>query len=305
MNDRFDSYFTKELKEALDPIKHSENLKGKIIDNVTKSNTDTLEFVSGKSSKDIWFNIHKKSILLCSSAFIGLLIIGILVTSSFFIPKDTALGSITLDTDSSKGIYVEYTLKDSKIPIEYAAKTGIEVIKKRLNGFGLKDANVVINNDKHIIITLDNHNNSADRSINTFKTLAARSEVLFYEVKSDKKSSYGYKKIGNPIIKSEDIRDAKVSLIDKVTGYPNVIVSFNQQGTSSFAAATKRLAESRGFIGIYVDGVLLDAVCVGESITNGTASIDGEFSRTKAEQLAASIKSGVLPVALDVVKTNL
>ncbi|NLT94786.1 MAG: protein translocase subunit SecD [Clostridia bacterium] len=87
-------------------------------------------------------------------------------------------------------------------------------------------------------------------------------------------------------------------------------LEFNAEGAKKFGEVTAELVEkypssddpNRG-IAIYLDGKLLSAPLVQNAITNGQASISGGFrTLEEAHNLAVLLRSGALPVALEIIE---
>lgn len=81
-----------------------------------------------------------------------------------------------------------------------------------------------------------------------------------------------------------------------------VDVSLNSEGASQFAQLTTRLTGTGGQVAIVLDGVVYSAPLIQSPITDGTLRIQfgGTTSQGAAQNLAAALQSGALPVALTV-----
>ena len=99
-------------------------------------------------------------------------------------------------------------------------------------------------------------------------------------------------------IAGDSLVDAQ-ALIDQATRQPAVSFRFNAAGTRQLARVT---SESVGMpMAIVLDGVVLAAPVVREPITGGSGQISGGFTVEKANDLAATLRSGALPVPLTIV----
>ena len=88
-----------------------------------------------------------------------------------------------------------------------------------------------------------------------------------------------------------------------MTGGFEVRLQFNGEGTTKFAQTTTRLVDlesPRNQFAIILDGVVISPPSVNVRITNGEASITGNFTQEEAEQLASQLKFGALPLSLEV-----
>jgi preprotein translocase subunit SecD/SecD/SecF fusion protein len=96
----------------------------------------------------------------------------------------------------------------------------------------------------------------------------------------------------------EVITNAQVST-DKV-GNPVVNVTMNDNGSKIWAEVTKRLAPTKGQVGIFLDGHAKSIPAVQEAILSGDTQISGSFTVDSAKRLAAVLQSGALPVEIGV-----
>jgi preprotein translocase subunit SecD len=81
-----------------------------------------------------------------------------------------------------------------------------------------------------------------------------------------------------------------------------VSLTFNNEGTSAFAALTARvtgLAEPTNQVAIVLDGLVVSSPRITEAIPSGSAQITGSFTQLEAQDLANVLKYGALPLAFD------
>ena len=99
-------------------------------------------------------------------------------------------------------------------------------------------------------------------------------------------------------IAGDSLVDAQ-ALLDQATKQPVVSFRFNAAGTRQLARVT---TESVGLpMAVVLDGVVLAAPIIREPITGGNGQISGGFTVEKANDLAATLRSGALPVPLTIV----
>jgi preprotein translocase subunit SecD len=89
------------------------------------------------------------------------------------------------------------------------------------------------------------------------------------------------------------------------TGRWDILLEFDPAGGDAFAGLTKKVAGTGRSIGIFLDGELIAAPTVppqyaGRGIVDGKAVIGGNFTATDAKSLAGKIRSGVLPVPIEI-----
>ena len=78
-----------------------------------------------------------------------------------------------------------------------------------------------------------------------------------------------------------------------------VTLDLNDSGTEQFYEATSELYQSKGQISIWMDNTMVSAPSVNAVISDGKASISGNFTYESAKELADKINSGALPFSLE------
>lgn len=107
---------------------------------------------------------------------------------------------------------------------------------------------------------------------------------------------------GNVVIDGSDITTASAQTnTEGATSY-EVKLELNGSGKEKFAEATERLVGQQ--ISIVYDGNVIQAPTVNTAITDGVAVISGQESYEAAEDLAATIRIGALPLELKEVRSN-
>src|SRR5206468_6709284 len=81
---------------------------------------------------------------------------------------------------------------------------------------------------------------------------------------------------------------------------PDVEIEFNAEGGKRFAEVTRDNVGKP--FAIILDNIVISAPNIETPILGGSASIHGSFTVESAQQLAISLPSGALPVALKVVE---
>ena len=105
----------------------------------------------------------------------------------------------------------------------------------------------------------------------------------------------------NIILEGKDIKSASAyynSQAQNANDRYGVSLELEESGKQAFAEATTRLA-GKGCISIWMDDTLISAPNVNEPLTNGQASITGNFTAEEAQDLANKINSGALPFKLE------
>jgi len=84
--------------------------------------------------------------------------------------------------------------------------------------------------------------------------------------------------------------------LDQVTQEPLILLQFNKEGSLLFEELTK---ENIGLpLAIFLDGTLLQAPIVQDTISGGRAQITGNFSVKEAQRIARELNAGALPVPI-------
>ncbi|MDD6207042.1 MAG: protein translocase subunit SecD [Clostridiales bacterium] len=107
---------------------------------------------------------------------------------------------------------------------------------------------------------------------------------------------------GTVVIDGSDINTASAQTNTQGATSYEVKLELNGSGKEKFAEATERLVGQQ--ISIVYDGSVIQAPTVNTAITDGVAVISGQESFEAAEDLAATIRIGALPLELKEVRSN-
>lgn len=237
-----------------------------------------------------------------------------------------------LGLDLSSGVRLTYkadTLKISNSEKGDALEVLREVIERRVNAFGVSEPLVqiqssMLSNEDRLLVELPGLTdvNQALQLIGQTPTLefvlerdASSTETL--AILAAKKQFEAQQAAGkftdiNPLA-FEDANFKKIGLdgrllanaqlvFDPTTGQPQVSIEWNEEGKKIFADTTSANIGKR--IGIILDNALISAPTVQSAITDGKAVITGVGSRTEAKELAARLKTGALPVPINIAGTE-
>ncbi|MFW6195077.1 MAG: protein translocase subunit SecD [Chloroflexota bacterium] len=85
---------------------------------------------------------------------------------------------------------------------------------------------------------------------------------------------------------------------------PVVNIEFNDEGADQFFEVTQRISRptNRNVLAVYLDGEELVAPSAREGISGGRAFISGNFTAERARTIAIQLRSGVLPVDLELIQ---
>lgn len=105
----------------------------------------------------------------------------------------------------------------------------------------------------------------------------------------------------NIVLDGKDVAEAYADYDQNATDTSSkwvVALRLTDEGAKKFAAATARLYEEGGVISIWMDDTCISYPRVNAVITNGNATISGNFDADSAKKLADQINSGALPFKL-------
>ncbi len=205
-----------------------------------------------------------------------------------------------------------------------ASAQALEVIRNRIDQFGVAEPEIVPQDDGRILVQLpgvkdpkralnligktaqlefrlvDDTVNAASANIGD---IPPGSELL-HIYSRDPVSGRTFKR---PIVvrkhramTGENITDARVRPDPQTPGNYVVLVAFNSRGAEDFAEVTTKNVQKR--LAIVLDGKVQSAPTIQEPITGGEARITGQFALEEAKDLAVVLRSGALPAPIRVLE---
>ena len=165
-----------------------------------------------------------------------------------------------------------------------AVNRSVTIIERRINGLGLTEPVIQRQGKDRIIVELPGVKDPEN-------AIAMLGRTALMQFKDDK---------GNVVLTGKDLKDARAQV-----GQGNAAVvslEFTSEGAQKFADLTARNIGRT--IAIELDGKVLTAPVVQEAITGGRAQISGQRSVEEAEQLAILLRSGSLPVKIEVMENR-
>ena len=106
---------------------------------------------------------------------------------------------------------------------------------------------------------------------------------------------------GNTLLTGTDLKDAQAAM-NQQNGQSVVNLEFSDEGAQKFADAT--LENVGRQIAILLDGEILTNPVVREPILGGRAEISGQRDLEEAQRLAVLLRSGALPVKVNIIETR-
>ena len=198
--------------------------------------------------------------------------------------------------------------------VNQAMEGAVDIVRKRIDALGTKEPTIVRQGSDRILVEVPGVGDPGQLKALIGKT--AKLEFKLVDVHADPAQvAAGQAPIGDQILKMENGRPIAVDRRAIITGAdlatakqdynpqsnePVVAIGFNSKGARSFAETTQ--ANVGKPFAIILDNVVLSAPNINEPILGGNAQISGSFTVQSAQQLAISLQSGSLPIALKTVE---
>ena len=236
---------------------------------------------------------------------------------------DYTLESANSDADGKMLVTLKIRPKAAKHITEQASAQALEIIRNRVDQFGVSEPEILPQEGGRILVQLPGVkdpqravaligktaqlefkmvDDSANASTATKANLPPGDE-LNYIYRRDHLSGRVSKE---PIVirkrtamTGETITDARVRM-DSQFNEPYVSVSFDARGKRQFGDLTSRNVKKR--LAIVLDGKVQSAPVIQEAITGGEARITGDFTMEEARDLAVVLRSGALPAPVRILE---
>lgn len=165
-----------------------------------------------------------------------------------------------------------------------AVNRSVKIIERRVNELGLTEPVIQRQGKDRIIVELPGVKDP-DKAI----AMLGRTALLEFKDVS-----------GKTVLTGKDLKDAKAQISQ---GNQSVVgLEFSDEGGKKFADLTARNIGKP--IAIVLDGEVLTNPVVQEAITGGRAQISGSRTMEEAEHLAILLRSGSLPVKIEVMENR-
>ena len=195
--------------------------------------------------------------------------------------------SIRQGLDLQGGTHVVLEAEDTDIAKvnDDAMNRVVTIMEKRVNALGLTEQIIQREGERRVIIELPGVKDP-DAAIQTI------GKTAMLEFKDED---------GNTVLTGTDLKDAQAST-NQQSGQNVVNLEFSDEGAKKFAdLTTKNVGRT---IAILLDGEVLTAPNVREPILGGKAEISGQKSLEEAQNLAVVLRSGALPVKVNIIETR-
>ncbi len=221
-------------------------------------------------------------------------------------------GRINLGLDLQGGMHLVLKVDTSKLTkkeAEGAPERALEIIRNRVDQFGVKEVSIQRQGTDEMVIQLPGITDR-ERALE----LIGRTALLeFRLVSSDpeklKQALSGEVDDRYDLLETEDGQKILVEKSAEITGadlinafvkfdqssfnQPTVSIAFNKEGAKKFARVTGSNVGTR--LAIVLDGNVKSAPVIKERIPSGEAVIQGRFSPDEANDLSIILRAGALP----------
>ncbi len=220
------------------------------------------------------------------NALLKLLAVIVVIVAVFIAFISPLAGSIRQGLDLQGGTHVVLEGEDTeqaKVDND-AMNRVVKIMEKRVNELGLTEPVIQREGERRIIIELPGIKDPD-------KAIAVLGKTAMLEFKDED---------GNTVLTGTDLKDAREQTTQ--TNQNEVAIEFSDEGAEKFADLTA--ANVGRTISILLDGQELTAPRVNEAITGGKAVITGSRTLEEAHNLAVLLRSGALPVKVNIIETR-
>ncbi|OPX86300.1 MAG: preprotein translocase subunit SecD [Pelotomaculum sp. PtaB.Bin104] len=230
----------------------------------------------------VWSKVLKLTAIIIIVAAMAVLAVKPLFPEVTWLPL-TKL--IKQGLDLKGGVHVVLEAKDTpeaQVTPE-RVKQAMAIIETRVNEYGVAEPLIQLQGDKRIIVELAGIQDPDEAVRNMIKT-------AYLEFQTED---------GTTVLTGSQLKNATESK-DAQSGQVKVDLEFEPEGAKTFATVTAANVGKQ--IAILLDGRVLQAPVVEEPIPNGRAQITGYESLEEAHNIAILLRSGALPVKVEVME---
>jgi len=240
-----------------------------------------------------------------------LAVLGVCVYFAFPLGK-----RINLGLDLKGGTHLLLKVDTSAIPAAQrseAADRAIEVIRNRIDEFGVRETSIQRQGEDEIVVQLpgiSDRQRAVDiigkTAMLEFKVVSSEADKLQAALAGNVPEGYELKYSGEekePLLlekkaamTGDSIKDATVRFNQSSFNEPLVSLEFSAEGAKKFAEVTGANVGKR--LAIVLDGKVQSAPVIREAIPSGQAVIQGHFDAAEAQDLAVILKVGALPAPM-------
>jgi SecD/SecF fusion protein len=246
----------------------------------------------------------------------SLFILAVLGTCIYFaFPLDKR---INLGLDLQGGMHLLLKVDTSKLSGAAkvdAADRAVEVVRNRIDQFGVRETSIQKQGEDEIVVQLPGVTDR-ERALDIigktalleFKLVSADQDKLKdaiagkvpegFELKYTQDDNAPILVEKNAVLSGDTLVNAEVHFSQSQFNEPVVALKFNSDGAKKFAEVTAANVGNR--LAIVLDGKVQSAPNIREAIPSGEAVITGRFSVEQAQDLALILRVGALPAPMHV-----
>ncbi len=253
----------------------------------------------GKVKKPVFFIVFALIMLFAASVFFGF--------SSYYGDMETVhikgVDNIRFGIDIKGGVDVTFTSPEDIDATDAQLDAAKQVIVQRMINLGITDYESYIDygNDRIIVRFPWKEGEKNFDPEAAVKELGETAQLTFREgYETDANGLWTGVTAENVILVGADVQEAYAGYSQDEKGNMTWMVnlSLTDEGAKKFAVATEKLAPTQGVISIWMDETCFSSPVVNTAITDGNATITGNFDSDSAKELADKINSGALPFKL-------
>ena len=220
-------------------------------------------------------------------SLLKLVITVVVIIGAFFALVQPLASSIRQGLDLQGGTHVVLEAVDTEQAQvnDDAMNRVVAIMEKRVNALGLTEPIIQREGERRVIIELPGIKDP-DAAIQTI------GKTAMLEFRDEE---------GNTVLTGTDLKDAQAST-NPQSGQNVVNLEFSDEGAQKFADLTMKNVGRT--IAILLDGEVLTAPNVREPILGGRAEITGQKTLEEAQNLAVVLRSGALPVKVEIIETR-
>jgi len=233
-----------------------------------------------------------------TAQLVKLMVIGILIIFAVVLsikpifPKEDVpwlplIDNVKLGLDLQGGVHVVLEAKDTdELKVDQEKMEAlVAAVERRVNAFGAAEPVVQQQGDRRVIVEIAGIEDPE-------RAVQALIKTAYLEFISPE---------GTVILTGADLKNAAAQK-DINTGEIQVALTLTDEGAKKFAEATTKYLKQR--IAIVLDGEILQNPVVNTPILDGRAVITGYDTLEEAHEIAMLLKSGALPLKVEVVQKS-
>lgn len=213
--------------------------------------------------------------------FLAAVLLVLAVSGYYMLPLATSIKQ-GLDLQGGTHVVLEAVDTPEAKVDDDAVQRVVKIIERRVNELGLTEPLIQRQGDRRIIVELPGVK-EPEKAIE----LLGKTAMLEFQDES-----------GTTVLTGKDLKDAKAQIDQSSRNL--VALEFSDEGAKKFADLTAKNIGKH--ISILLDKQVLTSPVVEEAIPSGKAVITGNRSIDEAQRLAILLRSGSLPVKVDVME---